>query len=311
MSTAGMVLELPNAIRVGGTWTKEVELEEMGGDEEDILTDQARETGGTGVFKVSGPTRITSILSRCTTRIGDVTRPAGKDRYDLPDFFKNEWQLGFSSDRMFGMVRLRQLSLGNIYRFDRNCPHCKKEIKGITLDLSQLAVTNIPLGEASILEHKLRLPRSLDVVVWKCLQGIDEEEVDRIMKEHPSDFISALLYRRVVGVHAWDASSGQSLGMERPEGGLLYTKRMKSADRRFMAAEMDKNEGGLDTDIQITCDNAQCRSEFTTKLQVMGSDLFFPSATPSDASLTSAPLPNAGDGALKSLPESPSASAEG
>jgi hypothetical protein len=308
MST-GVILELPNAIRDGaGNWTKEVELDEMGGEEEDILADQSRETGGTGVFKKSGSARITSILSRCTVRVGATKRPEGKDRYDLPDFFEKVWQLGFSSDRIFTMVRLRQLSLGNVYRFDKNCPVCKKEIKGITIPLDQLEVTSIPMETAAELDRKIKLPRSQDVVIWKFFQGIDEDEQERIMKEHEGDFISAVLYRRIRAVHPWDAATASHLAAQKPEGGLLYTKRMRSADRRFLGAEMDAAEGGIDTDIQITCDNSQCRTEFTTKLQVMGSDFFFPSVIPSGASSTNAPSLNVGDGLQTSLLESPSVS---
>jgi len=313
MSTA--ILRLPNGIRdTKGNWTKEVEIDEMEGEEEDILTDQAREEGGTGLFKVSGPSRITSILSRCTTRIGEDTRPAGQDRYRLPDYFRTAWDNAFSTDRVFAMVRLRQLSLGPIYRFDQNCPSCKREIKNIVIDLARLSVSEKKLEDVMELQRKMQLPRSKDVLVWRFLQGKDEDMIDTIMKEHKSDFISVMLYRRILGVYPWDeaTSSNSSINPESPiPGGLSYVKRMKSMDRRFMATSFDSAEGGVDTDITIVCDNSECRHEFSTKLQVMGGSFFFPSATLSPASSTSAALPSAGDGAQKPSLESPSASVDG
>ena len=89
MST--MNLSLPHAIQEpDGSWTKEVEIDEMTGEEEDILTDLTRASGGTGTYQVSGPDRITKILSRCTVRIGNTVRT--KDRFVEPDFFLKAWK---------------------------------------------------------------------------------------------------------------------------------------------------------------------------------------------------------------------------
>jgi hypothetical protein len=307
----GFVLRLPNGIQDSkGGWTKEVEIDEMGGEEEDLLVDQAREQGGSGAFRVSGPRRITSILSRCTVRIGNEKRPEGKDRYDLPDFFEKQWASAFSSDRVFAMVRLRQLSLDNVYTFTKNCPTCKKEIPNIRVDLDGLEVQDIPLDKVQE-SHLTTLPRSRDIVAWHFQRGVDEDEIDRIMKEHKSDFISAVLYRRIDSVREYDPATNSHGPPTKPEGGLLYTKRMRAADRRFMATEFDAGEGGIDVNIIITCDNAECRTEFTTKLSVMGGDFFFPSATPSPSISTSARLPSAGGTPPKPSSGSPSAAADG
>lgn len=311
----GFILRLPNAIRdTKGNWTKEVEIDEMEGDEEDILADQERAEGGAGTYKRSGPARITEILSRCTTRIGKDVRPNGNrgpmgERL-LPDYFKGAWDLGFTSDRIFTMIRLRQLSLGNVYRFSRNCPACKKEILNICVDLAGLLVIDKPLELAAQDFHAVELPRSRDIVNWRFVRGVDEEIIDATMKEHKSDFVSALLYRRIASVQKFDEASNLHLSPEKPEGGLVYLKRMKTMDRRYFAAACDDGEGGIDTNIQIICDNGSCRTEFTTKLQVMGGDFFFPSETHSLLSSTNALSPKAGDGDLASLPSSPSASAD-
>ncbi len=300
-----ILLRVPNGLRDNeAAWTKDIELDEMTGEEEDILADQTREVGGTGTFRKSGSARITAILSRCTLRIGDETRPKGKDRFDLPDHFNKAWQRAFSSDRIFAMVRLRQASLGEIYSFSRNCPECKREIKNITIDLSRLEVHEIPLEDAQQEERVLTLPKSRDLVTWKFVQGLDEEEMERIMKEHKEDFISALLYRRIVGVRPFDEMSQANLESVKPPGGLLYLKRMKTADRRYLSTTFDAVEGGIDTDITITCDNHQCLTEFTSKLQVMGSDFFFPSATPTPSTSTSALPPKTGDTRLTPSSES-------
>lgn len=267
-------LTLPNAIRDNaGNWTKEVEISEMAGEEEDILADQTREQGGTGAMRVSGSQRITTILSRCTDRIGSERRP--KDRYVDPDYFRKAWELAYSSDRLFAMIRLRQLSLGPMYVFDRNCPSCKKEVKGITIDLSQLEVQNTPLEVAQSDEHGFELPRSKDRVFWRFVRGSDEALIEQTMKSHQADFVSALVYRRITAVSTYDKETGVHLSPTTPPGGLLYTKRMLTGDRRSLLLEFDRLEGGIDSDVKVICD--ECGTAFTTKVQVTNGDFFFPS----------------------------------
>lgn len=301
-------LELPNGIRDNaGNWTKEVEISEMAGEEEDILADQTREQGGTGAVRVSGSQRITSILSRCTDRIGEERRP--KDRYSSPDYFRKAWELAYSSDRLFSMIRLRQLSLGPLYVFSRNCPACKKEVKGITIDLSTLAVQNTDLSVARMEEHGFELPRSKDRVFWRFVRGADEPLIEQTMKSHQADWTSALVYRRITAVSTYDKESGLYLSPAPPPGGLVYPKRMLSADRRSLLHEFDRLEGGIDSDVQIICD--ECGHGFSTRVQVTHGDFFFPSEILSSPNSTPAPSLKSGDGATTSSSGSPSGDAAG
>ena len=205
------------------------------------------------------------------------------------------------------MIRLRQLSLGDIYTFDHNCPRCKKEIKNINIDLAKLSVTDVPLEVASQADHVMTLPRSNDVVRWRFTRGEDETLIQEMMNEHKAEFISVMIYRRIVSVEVFDKTTGTLGSPVKPPGGLLYLKRMSSADRRHLQNQFQTVEGGIDTDIQVTCDN--CGTEFETKINLSGQgSFFFPSATPSPKNSTSAPSPNVGGGALTSRIESDSPS---
>lgn len=272
-------LDLPNGIRTpSGVWTKRVELSEMIGEDEDTLADTTRAPGGKGVLAKSGSARITDILARCTVSMGGETRPEGKTRFNAPDFFKKAWLGGYTSDRSFAMIRLRQCSLGDIYWFTESCPNCKKEIKRIRVDLTELQLRSISLDLAQQDGHTLVLPRSGDKLVWRFLRGVDEETIEDIVRKHKGDFLSAIFYERITSVNG-----------EKPKGGLDYLKKLSKFDRDHLRMTFDAVEGGIETDIQITCD--ECGTEFSRKIEIMGkTSFFFPSETGSDE--TSKPAPS-------------------
>lgn len=271
---ASCVIELPGAMRqTDGTWTKEVEIDEMTGEEEDILADQRRAPGGKGVLLKPAYQRITEVLSRCTKRVGTEARPEGKDRFNDPGYFERHWEEAYSNDRGFAVIRLRQLSLGDEYVFSQVCPSCKKDIKGVTIDLADLDVTSQPLEQARVTERKLTLPSGLPVV-WRPLVGKDEARQVEMVHAHESDLVSAVLFLRLV-----------SIGGEQPN--FDKVRRLSTNDRRALRLAYDQGEAGIDTEVQITCDNKECREEFSKQLNVGRVDFFFPSATPSASKQTS------------------------
>ena len=111
-------LTLPNAIQCAdGYWTKRVVIDELIGEDEDIITDRARKSDGSGELLVSGPERITNILSRITVMVGNERRPGAKDRFSMPDYFRPLWEKAFSQDRVFTMIMARKYTQGPIHRF--------------------------------------------------------------------------------------------------------------------------------------------------------------------------------------------------
>lgn len=277
-------LFLPNAIKTpSGKLTKEVEIVPMTGREEDILQDQTMAPGGKGRLLKTASQRITEILSRCTVSMGGddghqpETRPMGQDRKALPMYFAEAWKKAFANDRGFMVIRLRQASLGDEYVFDDTCPHCKKEIKGIKVDLANLEVTSKPLSEVSD-EYKFELPGSGDVVLWRPLLGADEDTLEEIRKSRKADLPSALLYLRTINING-----------TKPSDDVI--KDLSSLDRRALQSEFDAREGGIDTKIEVTCDNQDCQREFTRRMSVGHPSFFFPSAVPSVSKRTSGTAP--------------------
>ena len=257
------VFELPNAIQTdAGQWVKEIELEEMTGEDEDILADQTR--GGKGKFVKSPGQRMTEILSRCTVRLGDLRRPEGKDRFNTPNFFYKAWENAYTNDRSFALIRLRQVSLGDKMVFEETCPECRKDLSRVAVDLNDLRVQSSPLEVACQQQREIVLPKSKDRITWRPFTGKDDGLMEEISTSRKGDFLSAVLLARIVAVNG-----------NAPKNGVDYVKRMSQLDRRFMMKYLDEAEGGIDMTMTITCDS--CSAEFERPLNVGHKSFFFPS----------------------------------
>ncbi len=291
-----MLVQLPIALKQSdGTLTKEVEIEEMTGTEEDILSDQTRAPGGKGVLAVPVSLRMSRILSRCTVRVGKDVRPAGKTRKHLPDFFLNHWQKATLIDRGYTTVRLRQLSLGDAYTFSDNCPSCKKVIPEITIMLNELEVSEIPLEKIS--DTYSFTTKNGRTILWRMLRSDpDDVKLEEILERRKADLPTALIQLRVVSIDGAKPS---------PE----ELQEMGTLDRQNLLADFDDVECGIDTDIQIVCDS--CDSEFWRKLPVGKASFFFPSGTRSASKGTSRRSQRSGAPTLKGDGSSPVGGGEG
>lgn len=260
--------QLPMAIRQSdGTWTKEIELEELTGEEEDILTDQTRSKDGRGKFAKSGAQRITEILSRCTVRIGSDRRPDGMDRFNAPAAFEDHWTKAYSEDRQFSMVRLRQLSLGDVYAFSENCPNCKKEIPRVEVNLATLKVTEWTLDQASQATHSIDIDGK--VIDWRVLTGAYEDKLGELQKEFQDKLLSAAMYLRIVRIDGKNIHGKDEKDKAIDTMGII--RRLRSQERSKIR-EAFKSQAGIETDLQIICPNPDCAIEFT---RTIGMNLSF------------------------------------
>lgn len=270
----GMTLKvtLPLGIQApDGTWTKEIELEEMTGVEDDILADTRRVQVTTKGKKKGDPIKSTSkkfteVLSRCTVRIGNCSRPDGQTRKSNPAFFESTWDKAFVADRATALIRLRQLSLGDSYKFSVECPHCHTELSR-SVDLSELEVKEMPLAALSkndgVFEKTLRNGR---LVSWKILRGLDEPKMAYIVKERGADILTALITLHLVSYCGSEVSDE-------------IIRDLSSSERRELPAIFDGESGGIDTELEIECSNEECGGKFSHRITPASPDFFFPSAS--------------------------------
>jgi hypothetical protein len=104
----------------------ELELREMTGTEEELLTNQRLIRSGEA---------INQVLRNCFVRLGEKTDPDLSEVMNL-----------LSGDRLFALVRLRQISLGDEVELELSCPNSACRMTNfVTVNLEDLKFT--PYGE--------------------------------------------------------------------------------------------------------------------------------------------------------------------
>jgi hypothetical protein len=203
----------------------EIELREMTGGEEELLTNQRLIRNGDAVNQV---------LANCVLRIGEKGEVGTSDVLDM-----------LSGDRLFTLVKLRQVSLGDEVELELVCPNQACRAKNHALvNLDGLPVT--PYGEER--EFVFTLPASGSKVRFVHLDGHKEKRLAQM--QEPS--ISAAMMIRILDIDG-KAPSKKALA------------EMPMRDRSAVRQEMLRVDAGIDTKVEIDCDS--CGSRIRTRLE--------------------------------------------
>jgi hypothetical protein len=210
----------------------DIELREMTGVEEELLTNQRLIRSGDAVNQV---------LANCILRIGEKTEPSVGDISNM-----------LSGDRLFTLVRLRQVSLGDEVVLDLVCPSQMCRAKNhVVIDLNDLPVT--PYGEER--EFEFVLPASGNTVKFVHLDGNMEKRLAKISEPN----ISSAMLIRILEIDG-SAPSKKALAD------------MSMRDRTALRAEMLRVDAGIDTSIECDCES--CGSRIRTRLEAEPAFLF-------------------------------------
>lgn len=210
----------------------EIELREMTGAEEELLTNQRLIRNGDAVNRV---------LANCILRLGDNDQPAVSDILNM-----------LSGDRLFTLVRLRQVSLGDEVELDPVCPNTACRAKNhVVVNLNDLSVT--PYGEER--EFLFTLLGSAKMVKFAHLDGNREKRLAQMQEPN----ISAAMMIRILEIDG-AAPSKKALA------------EMSMRDRTALRAEMLRVDAGIDTHIECECDS--CGARIRTKLEAEPAFLF-------------------------------------
>ena len=204
----------------------------MTGAEEELLTNQRLIRTGDAVNQV---------LANCTLRIGDDEEIGPKVVMDM-----------LSGDRLFTLVKLRQVSLGDEVELDLVCPSAACRAKNrVTVNLDDLLVT--PYGEER--EFMFTLPTSGSKVRFVYLDGHKEKRLAQM--EEPS--LSAAMMIRILDIDG-NAPTKKTLN------------EMSMRDRSALRQEMLRVDAGIDTSIESDCDS--CGTRIRTRLEAEPGFLF-------------------------------------
>jgi hypothetical protein len=134
-----------------------------------------------------------------------------------------------SGDRLFALVRLRQISLGDEVELELSCPNSACRMTNfVTVNLEDLKVT--PYGEER--EFAFKLPGSKKTVRFGYLDGHKEK---RLASLREPNITSAMLIR-ILDIDG-KAPSKKSLA------------EMSMRDRNALRQEMSRVDAGIDTSV--------------------------------------------------------------
>lgn len=228
-----------------GVLHREAAVREIAGPEEDML-------GGRSSFVK----KMSELLVQCTTRIGPYTEKA-----DLRRVIGNL----LIGDRVQLLLQIRIVTFGPIYSVYEKCPECGKVGPPFPVDLADLPV--VQMADPLKRERSLVLPKSKRPVKVRFMNGLMEEtlaaDMAKLAKKNPKD---PLLEGRTMSL------APRVLEIDGRPATLEDVLRLGMADRQYLYAYFDKEEGGVDTTGEYECgvvgeDGEVCGYQFSAPLK--------------------------------------------
>ena len=219
-----------------GNLHREIELREMTGVEEDILSSK----------KTKVEHKLNKIMWNCVERIGSVV-----DKEQIREAIQSL----IGTDRLWLLVRLRILSLGELFTVNISCPKCEKTSTQ-TVSLEDFKVTGSP--DPMQREWAIDLPKSKKKCIARVLTGNDEGKDDFA----DQDAGTAVLLQRIVSING-----------KKPD--LKMVKSLPLSDRQIFRNFIKKYEGDIDNSMEIICPH--CQAEFSYDVEIGSTNFFFPS----------------------------------
>jgi len=209
-----------------------IELKEMTGAEEELLTNQRLIRNGHA---------INQVLRNCTVRLDENEAISVNDILDL-----------LSGDRLFALVKLRQISLGDEVELELNCHSSScRTTNHVTVNLEELHVT--PYTENR--EFEFELPGSKKLVSFGYLDGHKEKRLAALKETS----ISSAMMIRLIDIDG------------KPPSKKLLSE-MSMRDRTALRQEMVRVDAGINTTVEVDCDG--CGGKIRTKLEAEADFLF-------------------------------------
>lgn len=210
----------------------EIELREMTGVEEELLTNQKLIRSGDAVNQV---------LANCILRIDENNDISSKSVLDM-----------LSGDRLFVLVKLRQISLGDEVELELTCsnPACRAKSR-VVINLDNLPVTQYSDDR----EFTFTLPSSGSKVRFCYIDGHKEKRLAQMQELS----ISAAMLIRILDIDG-----------NPPSKKALVEMSMR--DRSALRAEMVRVDAGIDTAVECDCDS--CGAHIRTRLEAEPAFLF-------------------------------------
>jgi len=229
------VCELPTGFLIDGKVLNELTFRELAGPEEEILASK----------KMLASRRFTKVMGNCIQKIGPL-----EDRVVISKAIEDMT----TSDRIFFLIRLRMISIGELYNFSYPCPECK-HVDKLVYDLKGVEFKNPPKADA--LFKEITLP-SKQKVRLRVANSAIEERIEKSANE-PSAVTMALFAR----IESLD---------DRPPAMSDITN-MTLKDRNAIRKAIDDLEGDVDDTFEADC--TKCGEHYSASIPIGSADFFF------------------------------------
>ena len=246
-----MLVKLPNGLVDGVDHFNMAELDELRGKQQNYLADKELVIGNIGHI----PKILEDMILSLQTEQG--LKWQGKISEAI-------WKLP-SGDLETILVKIRENTYGPRFYHQAQCTHCEKIVKNLRLDLDELAVTYYPLTD--LMKAKvLTLPKANLEVELKPIFLKDLFDVIKVTSAKQDKMITSIL-----------AISMKRLGTKQKVTSEDVDA-LSMKDIMFLQEQTDQIvlEGEIDTDVEVTCDNPECKKDFHMKLNVFDPSFFAP-----------------------------------
>lgn len=256
------VEELPCGLLLpdGGLHTS-VDLVEIDGAAEDLLSSN----------QIPPYAKIDALIGHCVTRIGPI---------DSPGEIKNLIPTLPVGDRIWLLIKLRRISLGDAYPFEVECrnPNCvipdtdppKRTSSRQTIDLSSIEIRSMPTPRQRTYTVTVH-PRNKPPVeaAFHVMTGLDDHRISRLSKADQASLqILARLDRYDTRKIDWGPKDRNAQEL------IAFAKGLGLSVRNELRDAYEAVEGGVDTGVEIHC--PFCGMDFETEL-VLDDGFFRPS----------------------------------
>jgi hypothetical protein len=218
----------------------EAHLKELTGSEEDILASK----------RMTVSQKISKIICNCVTQIGPYKQDDEKWAEKIGSLV--------TTDRLFLLIRIRMISLGDSLSFRFECPQedCKK-VSTQTVCLQDFKISG--LADPKLRKWSGVLPRTKKTFELKAQTGSDDDKASSMKGE---DTFSQIFMVRLI-----------SLDGKKPT--IKDIKELPLIDRQFLRNQLKRNEGEIDSSVEIECPH--CKFETKHDMDIGTPDFFFPS----------------------------------
>jgi hypothetical protein len=181
---------------------------------------------------------------------------------------KVNWDDVLVGDSTYALVRVRIETHGPLYQFKIQCQSemCRHQIEWEE-DLDKLPVRKLEkeLREFFVRGNKIpvKLPKAGKMLRYRLPTGRDQKKILRMRNQHQGELSALQLYMRIVdieGVHENDVFN--------------FIGDLSGADADFLRDQFDTNDFGIETTLQIDCQ--ECGLEMVMDLP-LGDTFFSPS----------------------------------